>query len=249
MLRICLILAAFTVVQGLAQDVAGYTLAEEGRYRITVHQVSCGPDAQPSPFGCRVHYSYRFENMSSVFIAGLGEVPASGEFDYVTKQSRITFLDSPDPDAVITFLDVNKTAATRGDPLPSFPAFRDFPPSPAVVGKLGQKGTFFDHAQRALTELFASRYDPDEMRNGVHYLITDYAEIKGPSPNLQVQVAVMISNPEPAPDATGFRIRWIVREKNKLEDEWRAPKSDSGSVASVNAFLNQLRSNIETPKK
>lgn len=249
MLRTCISLVALSAIHSSAQGVAGYTLAEGGLYRITVHQVSCGSDAEPSPLGCRIHYSYRFEKRSSVYIAELGEVPASGEFEYVSKQPRITFLESLDPEAVITFVDVKKTANTRGDPIPSFPSFRDFPPTPVVVGRLSRNGAFFDNAQRAFRDAFGAHYDPDEVRNGVRYLITDYAQINGPSPNLKVQVAVMVSNPEPFGDGTGFRIRWIAREKNKLEDDWRAPKSGSASEASINTFLTELRRKIESPKQ
>jgi hypothetical protein len=246
-------MAAVAVIPGFAQDVAGhkdvagYKQEVPGSFRITVHRVDCGPAGKPSPAGCRVRYSYRVENRSSVYIEELGEVPAEGEFDYVSKEPRITLLYSPDPEAVIGFINVERTADTRSEAVPKFPSFYDFPQAPPVVGKC-LRGTFFSGAQRALQAVFGSRYDPDESRNGVRYLITDYTEIKGPSPNVKVKVAVMISHPEPPGDATGFRIRWIAREKNKLNDNWRDVNSDSKSAPLINKFVDGLRVSIERPK-
>jgi len=245
MFRITVGLLMLSSVLSLAQDVAGYTLAEDGVYRITVHHVFCGPPGKPSPVGCRIHYSYRFERRTSVHIAELGEVPATGEFDYISREPRITFLESSNPEAILTFVDVKETAVTRGDPIPTFPAFRDFPPTPVIVGRLPRSGIFFNNAQNAIVNSLKSRYDPDEIRNGIRYLITDYSEIKTAHPNLMVQVAIMISHPEPAEDSRAFRIRWIAREKNKLEDDWRPLTSAGRSASFVNAFLAGLRREIE----
>ena len=53
------------------------------------------------------------------------------------------------------------------------------------------------------------------------------------------------SNPEPLEDSAAFRIRWIAREKNRLEDDWHAPKSGSDSANLVHEFVNALCKRIE----
>ena len=242
MIRSGLTLAFCCHFSCFAQSPGGRVLVDEGNYRITIHHVFC--DLR-EPSRCRINYSYRFENRTSVHIAGFGEVPATGEFDYISRMDRVTFLETTDPKSVIAFIEVRETAVTRGDPIPDVPSYERFPERPIVVGRVAESGMFLAHAQQALKEKFRSRYDPDTMRRNIRYLISDYADIPPPHPNRQLQVAVMISNPDPIEDSSAFRIRWIAREKNRLEDDWRVPKPGSDSALLVDRFVHSLCKDIE----
>jgi hypothetical protein len=228
----------------MCQVDTGYRVFEDGNYEVTMHQVFCGNQGQRPQAGCRVHYSYRFERRTTVYITELGEAPATGEFEYVTKEPRVTFQASADGN-VLAFIKVHETALTRGDPIPNFPAFRDFPVTPIISGRLKQNVIFPERMQYLLSNLFHSGYDPDEIRNGVRYFITGYRPIKSPHPNLSIEVAVMISNPEPAGDTKGFRIRWIGREKNKLDDDWHAPNPSTATAANILEFVHELHVSLE----
>ena len=247
MVRTGLMLTFCCYVSCSAQSPGGRILEDEGNYKIVLHHVSCDPRGA-DPHLCRINYSYRFQNRHSVHIADLGEVPASGEFDYISRKDRITFLETSDPASVITFIDGRKTASTRSDPIPDLPSYDRFPERQIVNGRTAQSDMFLASAQHALKETFNSRYDPDTMRGKIRYLISDYTDIKAPHPNRQLQVAVMLSNPEPVEDSAAFRIRWIAREKNRLEDEWHTPKPASDAALLVESFVNSLCKSIEGRK-
>jgi hypothetical protein len=123
------------------------------------------------------------------------------------------------------------------------PTFRDFRQEQSLSGELATGRIFSVQAQDVLNRLFPSGYDPDETRNNIHYYITGYQSIPSAQKNLLLEVAVMLSNPEPTDRRNAYRLRWVARKKSLLDPEW-ATASEAPEVRSVQAFLAHLKDEL-----
>jgi hypothetical protein len=180
-------------------------------------------------------YAYTIQDARQVYVASLGLAPASARFRYFSAERKLEILDSKKTLASVLLRPTD--VARASDPV-DFPGFRDFA-SPALrSGNLSYSEPFSVRATRLLNFYFTSGYDPDEIRSNVHYYITSYRNLDLNTRNLVGQIAIMLSNPEPVADSLAFRVRWLLREKNRFDPDWRPPGSETTKAAE--AFIAEL---------
>jgi hypothetical protein len=219
---------------GAPQGDQSYELTGPG-FEIRVLEVFC---SGPEPQLCFLNYSYSFPGHSHVYIEGIGQAPAIGSFRYYSKNRLLQFSEDRGGKG-LAIARFRETSVTRGAN-PELPTFRDFPQTQSSSGSVPADQMFSVKAQQVLNQRFPSGFDPDEVRSGVHYYITTYAPVESGQKNLLLQVAVMLSNPEPAEQPNAFRVRWIAREKNRLDPDWRLLTSDSPEMGSVERYIREV---------
>lgn len=75
--------------------------------------------------GYRIHFSYEFSGLPSVWIRGVGQVKPSGELTYVIREAKLVFRTSKDG-TLLASVDVKPTAFPQSPPHPEeFPETND----------------------------------------------------------------------------------------------------------------------------
>lgn len=231
--RYVLLLGLLISISAIAQENGPYDIHSEfGSIRVEHFECST---ADIDHFSCRLEYSYDFPGRTSVYVDGIGLAPAQAHFRY---RSRAPFLKILDQEGgkVIATAKLRETGKMRSGLISEFPAFSDFPPAPVLSGIKPGSSPFSSRLDDVLNRMFPG-YDGGEIRQNVHYSITSYATIPVATRNLVVQVAVMVSNPDPSDDNSRFRVRWTARERNRLEDKWRSLQSTGPEADAVVQFV------------
>jgi hypothetical protein len=166
-------------------------------------------------------YSYDFKTKESVYVKGLGPVPPTGKFSYVTPESSLTIhnadfskvLYSATPPAVpggFTIEVADESAFSS--------AGRD--------QRWSQQRSFVQTATDVLNNQ-GFIYLPYE-RSPLYFLRTSYVTLGKLPRHIKAQVAVLLSQPyNPQQKEFSFRVQIAVRERLAKEEKWTAPSDET----------------------
>lgn len=182
----------------------------------------------------KVNYSYEFKGRDTVFIKGLGLVPAKGQFVYLTEDPRVEFLDSAGG-RVIGVAYTPSTYSFLGPiELPSEDAF-----TKVARDELWEYSTSFQEmAIKALNKrnLLYQSYERDQ----VSCLLTTYTSLKELPDFLSAQIALRLTHPYRTKDGRLlFRVQFAARERRIKEDKWRCELCDEVQKVS-NKYLDEF---------
>jgi hypothetical protein len=190
-----------------------------------------------------VAYRYDFRGRQTVYIKGLGVVPARGEFEYITQEPRVHVRTAPDG-AVLADVPLKETVIVAAKPpLNAIPGEAEFPPGfrsdtwPSAV-------PLRDRLNSALRKHFS--YLPRD-EDSLNYTVTTFTplQVDQMPAGTTAQVALLISFPHDV--ATGqyaFRVRSLVHEGRPLSDKTR-PTSNPVIQRAADAFVVQLIKDIK----
>jgi hypothetical protein len=188
-------------------------------------------------------YSYDFKGRDTVYVDGLGTVPAKGKFRYMTSGRKLEFRQFAfGPLIANVWLEETKTIA--GDGATDLPKESDFPqffrsstwvPPP----------TFPDTAVKVIQNYFPSGYNTRQ-EGQVSYYITTYSRLPVADGNLRSQIAVRISQPyDREADKFNYHIQFVHRDRPRLSDTWRYgndcnPLTITAALELINKLVGEL---------
>jgi hypothetical protein len=166
-----------------------------------------------------IRYRYEFGGLESVFVAGLGVVPAKrDEVTYLTEEKKLEFRKSAVGEVLVS-VPLHVTAATQSGGGPELPPESQFSEA-ALGGVWSRPSSFSDHAYGVIQKYFTSGVGAYQ-RGDVSYYISTYRTLSIPGGTVRGQVAVMVSQPYTADGGTGYRVQYVVRDKPRLSNTWR----------------------------
>jgi len=204
----------------------------------TVVKVLLSPDVP----GYAIAYEYDFPNRQSVYIKGVGTVPAHGVFRFVTADKELEFRDGPAGRVLKTVPLQETTVVASKPPRLDLPSIDDFPrdfqsfiwDSPKVLqeraqivlGKYFHIATGADCRKDAETESLITTFVPLDLKNAV--------------PGATAQVALLVSFPcQPKSDKYAFQVKSRVMEGRTHSDEARSTRNPD-IVKSADDFVRSL---------
>ena len=224
---------------GLTATAAANAVAQTPR--VTVTRLLELPTSQGKAVS--LAYTYSFPGRQSVYIKGVGTVPASGSFEYLSMDRRLEFRDASDG-SVLLHVPLNNPEKLLGRETTDVPSNGEFPAA-ARNGRWTGPGSFPVHAERVLSRSFSfgsvvSEVDGQVMRT------TTYHAIDVPASPLKVNVAVKVTYPA-APKRTGhaFSLHVLVKER-RSRSEWRPAESED-ALRAVETFIASLLAALEKP--
>jgi hypothetical protein len=141
-----------------------------------------------------VTVAYKFEGRNSVWLQGVGTLPASGETEYSLRGSRIVFFDKKGGNRLAT-LDVAATEVKQspplGNPYPStVQGWTAVHPARVAIGSIG----VWDSLVKTLNEVYDQRMGSTPCRpDDEGCLLTQWTTVSAPVDLKQVQMSVMIT--------------------------------------------------------
>jgi len=182
----------------------------------------------------KVDYSYEFKGRDSVFIKGLGSVPAKGQFVYLTQDPKVEFLDSAGGHVIGVAYTLPTYSFLSPIELPSEDAF-----TKVARDELWEcSASFQEMAIKALNKrsLLYQSYERDQ----VSCLLTTYTSLKELPDFLCAQIALRLTYPYRTKDAKPlFRVQFAARERRIKEDKWRRELCDEVQKVS-NKYLDEF---------
>jgi len=245
-LLIVIIFGAFTGCLASAQSDAGKLSLSSGQgaANVQVKSVVKVLLARDTP-GLSIAYDYDFPQRSSVYLKGIGVVPAKGSFRYLTADTQLEFRDAPGG-AVIFTTPLHETVVVAAKPpLLTTPRDDEFPDS-AQTFIWDSSRSLPERAETVLNKYF--HYTPTSDCREVAYLRTTFTpvELKNAAPGVKAQVALRISFPCTPPSGRyPFQIRSLVLEGRSHSDDLR-PTSDPAIVRSADSFVQSLIAEMRT---
>ena len=190
--------------------------------------------------GYSISYEYDFPQRRSVFIKGLGTVPAQGSFRYLTRDTQIEFRDGP-AGPVLAQVPLQPTVIVAAKPpLLATPEVTDFPADFQM---------FIWESPKALQEradVVLNKYvhlaPGSECEKGRVNLRTTYTplELKNAPAGVTAQVALLFLFPcDPAPGKYSFQVKSRVMEGRTHSDEFR-PTRNPDIVHAADSFVQSL---------
>jgi hypothetical protein len=186
-----------------------------------------------------IRYRYEFGGLESVFVTGLGVVPAKrDEVTYLTEEKKLEFRKSAAGEVLVS-VPLRVTAATQSGGGPELPPESQFSEA-ALGGVWSQPGSFSDHAYGVIQKYFTSGVGAYQ-RGDVSYYITTYRTLSIPDGKVRGQVAVMVSQPYSADGGMGYRVQYVVRDRPRLSGDWRYGSEISEQTrTAVTDFIGRL---------
>lgn len=210
------------------------------KYFVEVRSVIDRSPADGGKVLYEIKYRYEFGGLESVYVTGLGIVPAKrDEVTYLTEEKKLEFRESAGGEVLVT-VPLRVTVATQGGGGPELPQENLFSEA-ALSGAWGQRNSFSDHAHGILQRYFSFGIQAYQ-RGAVSYYLTTYRTLSIPGGNLRGQVAVMVSQPYSAGGGgTGYRVQYVVRDRPRLSNTWRYGGEVSENTKTVAAaFIKTL---------
>jgi hypothetical protein len=191
----------------------------------------------------RVAYRYDFRDRQTVYINGLGVVPAHGEFEYLTREPSLQVRDAPNG-ALLAQVPLKETiiVASR-PPLNRVPVEKDFPPNFRSVAWNSSLPL------QALLNVVLRKYFSYMPRDDgkVSYVATTFTplQVDRLPQGSTAQIALLFSFPHDAAAAEyWFRVHSLVEEGRALSDETR-PTSNQNIEEAGRKFVDQLINEIK----
>jgi len=169
-----------------------------------------------------IAYSYDFKGRDTVYVEGLGTVPAKGMFRYMTSGRKLAFRQFASG-PVIANVWLEETTAIAGNGSTDLPKDSDFPQffrSSTWVAP----PTFPEAAVKVIQKYFPSGYDARQEGQVIYYMTT-YSSLTVADGNLRSQIAVRISQPYDRDNRDSnkfnYHIQFVARDRPRLSDTWR----------------------------
>jgi hypothetical protein len=191
-----------------------------------------------------VSYDYAFPGRTSVLVSGLGEVPASGSFHYLTQGQQLEFRDASSGAVLLQVPLAETIVVAAKPPLNVVPSENDFQAAFRSF-TWDSSANLLERANAALGKYF--RYLPRQDR-GVTFIVTTFTplQLQNAPKGVLGQVALLVSFPyDPASGKYSFHIQTVVREGRALSDDYRAT-GDPGIVRAADAFVDGLIAEMKT---
>jgi hypothetical protein len=190
-----------------------------------------------------IEYDYDVPGRSTVYIDGLGVLPARGHAAYFTPSNTISIKGSLDG-AVLkshTF-DINKIAKGPMDvEFPSLEAFKGV----SVTGQLPPDKSFYNAVEPLLRKYFISGHRPGSQPGGINHIITSYSEWPAQERSRFLEGALLISFPHRDPEGqVRYQLSVVARERGRMSS--LAPSSDlrPPQVSARDEFVRQFSSEL-----
>ena len=189
-----------------------------------------------------IRYRFDFSNLRTVRVRGLGDVPPSGSYSYVTTESALSFID-PATSRTLAEVPLEPTVVVAAQPpLTEIPA--SFPDQARRFGWDASK-PLQPHANDILNQHF--RYKPYD-QDGVHFIATTFATFPiphAPEGNIGL-VAIQLSFPyDPNAKTFSLRVQSIVREGRELSKVTKPAESPAVLQAAdsfIDGIIGEIRS-------
>lgn len=226
---------------GDQQPAAARANAAQGAdYNVKVRSVIARSSTADNKVVYEITYDYEFKGRDSVYVKGLGTVPAKrGGVTYLTSEPQLEFRGSAGGELIVS-VPLQETAATQGGGAADLPQEADF--SAAFrTGTWRHPVTFHESASRAIEKYFPFGYEARQ-KGQVNYYVTTYRNLTIPGGTLRSQIAVMLSQPYDG-GAHGFtyRVQFVVRDRPRMSTTWRVGEQVSEQTKSATAeFINSL---------
>lgn len=240
LLRIALIVGALGLIPVSVSPQAQRIEAQGEGYLVTVLSVVSTQDSEGRTL-YNVSYSYKFSDRASVYVDGLGTLPASGMFKYLTALPRLTFRESAGGPLLVT-IPLKETIKSMGGGGVEFPPASSFAAAPSRYGEWSSSTSFARHAMRVLDKYFVSGYEAFPCDDRQCYRTT-FRVIPLPR-NRKVKVAVIISRPSPesgVPDSFRLQYRAYQKTGSGLWDE----EIEEAPRTALDGFINELLRALE----
>ena len=184
-----------------------------------------------------------FQEKASIFIRGLGGVPAKGHFEYFTSDSALEFRESIDGPVLLT-IPLSATETAMGNNRLDFPAPSDFGNYYLTGTWRGARNEFTPRMISVIDKYFIEGKLAIQV-DKIDYVITSDRTLPTTDPNLFAYVEVSISRPFDVTRAGfDFHLSYMAREKRKLS----AAQSDqlsSQSKSAVDLFIRTLMAELQ----
>jgi hypothetical protein len=191
-----------------------------------------------------VTYEYAFPGRSSVRVSGLGDVPATGSFHYLTQDKQLEFKDPTSGTLLMQIPLVETIIVAAKPPLNQVPSDNDFPVAFRSF-TWNSANNFQERANAVLGKYF--RYLPRNDR-GVTSIATTFAplQLQATPKGVLAQVALLISFPyQVTTGEYSFHIQTAVKEGRSLSDDYRET-GDPSIVHSADSFVDRLITEMRT---
>lgn len=186
-----------------------------------------------------VDFDYEFVGRETVYVKGIGLVPASGSLKYLTLDGRLEFRESAGG-AVLATVPLSETVVLQGASF-DIPSESDLTPTAREELWTG-RGLFTNRARSALNALFPTGFVAADV-NGANVWTTSYSRLSNLSECLIGEVAISVSHPFNTRDGMMFRVRYAAREARCLSPRWRKPSQEVKTAAEN--FVTQLIQQIK----
>lgn len=189
----------------------------------------------------KVTYEYSFSGRESVFIDGVGTLPARGRLTYLNSGGSIRFLDKFNGQILRT-VTIKDPVRFMGGNAADLPRESEFPEA-YRQGRWTGKQPFAIVALAVLDRFFPNGYRAYRRGERQHFL-TMFATLPPVSERIQAQVAVLVSSPVDAdPHDLVFTVQFSARER-RSRSEWRRELNDSTQTA-VQVFVGEVLAALE----
>ncbi len=194
----------------------------------------------------QISYSYEFKGRSSIYVKGLGTVPAKGQFSYMASEPRLEFKKSA-TGQVIAVVQLEETFRSQGSDSTEFPEESRFPTF-FRSNTWTPPATFPLAAVNVIQKYFPSGYNARQTGQ-VNYLVTTYRNLQVPNPNndsiiqnLRSQIAIIVSQPyDPAGNKFTYHIQFVARDRPRLSTTWRyGDDRNAATISAAQAFIDRL---------
>ena len=193
----------------------------------------------------KVAFEYAFRDRDTVYIDGVGTVPARGRLGYLTSGNSIRFLDSfgGKPLRVVPIVDPIQMMGSEATDLPKETAFPEgyrqgtwISDRPFAVAALEVLDRFFPNGYRAYRR--AER----------QFFLTTFAALPPLDDRLTAQVAVLVSSPADAdPRNVRFTMQFVARER-RSHTEWRESLGEKTQSA-VQNYVSDIFKGLQSSGK
>ena len=196
--------------------------------------------------GYSIAYEYDFPKRDSVYIKGLGTVPAKGSFRYLTTDKQIELRDKPAGE-LLAIVPLQETVVVAAKPpLLSTPQLEDFPRDFQTFNWDSPK-TLQERAQAVLNKYF-HLVPNDECEKEVAHMRTTFTPLdaKEVATGVTAQLALLLSYPcSPKTSKYTFQVQARVMEGRTHSDVFR-PTSDPTIVHLADTFVQSLVTAMKT---
>jgi hypothetical protein len=210
----------------------------------TAVKVFLAPDVP----GYAIAYEYDFPQRQSVYIKGIGTVPAHGLFRFLTADKELEFRDGPTGRVLKTVPLKETTVVASKPPRLDLPAIDDFPRDFQTF-VWDSRNALQERAQIVLGKYFHLATGPD-CRNeaDMESMRTTFVplDLKNTVPGATAQVALLVSFPcKPRSDKYSFQVKSRVMEGRTHSDEARSTRN-SDILNLSDEFVRKLVAEMRT---
>lgn len=193
----------------------------------------------------RVAYQYDFPERKTVYIDGVGTVPASGKLSYLTSGDAIQFRESFGGQTLRSVRIEDPVQLMGGETI-DLPKESDFPEAYRQGHWAGER-PFGAGAISVLDRFFPSGYRAYRRADRQEFL-TMFATLPPVQGGVRAQVAVLVSSAANGdPHNLTFTVQYTARER-RSHTEWRKELGDRTQLA-VQAYVGEVLKALETGAK